>query len=74
MLSLKLADLFASRDNISAKLQEGVATLCGLEIHLNLDTPLMSDEQRRALNPMTFTVSRVSNIPVPISQEKYVIP
>lgn len=70
VLSIKLADLFASHTSVTAALKEGVANLKDFEISLCLETPLMSEEQRRALNPMTVTVKQCHNLP-PLSLTEY---
>ena len=70
VLSIKLADLFASHTSVTTSLKEGVANLKDFEISLCLETPLMSEEQRQALNPMTVTVKQCHNLP-PLSLAEY---
>ena len=61
-LSMKVADLFGSQDTISTNVSKGVADIKYLEISLCLDTPLMSEKQRRRLNPVEFTVGRATGL------------
>ncbi len=60
---MKFADLFGSRNTINAKIEESVRNVKDLQVSLSLDSSLMSDKQRRQLNPMEFTIEDATNIP-----------
>jgi hypothetical protein len=72
-LSIKLADLFASRDSLTVSVKDENSEMKYFEISMHFETPLMSDWQRQLLNPMTFTVNSCSSLPFlpPEETEKY---
>ena len=66
VLKIKMADLFAvGEDSVSACLGKEVANLKAFEVSVNLESPLLLEELSRALNPMTVTVCRATNLPPP---------
>lgn len=66
MLEIKMADLFAvGKESVSADLEKGVGILKAFEVSVNLESPLLSEELSRALNPMTITVCKATNLPPP---------
>lgn len=70
-LSIKLSDLFDSRDKVTVSTctKDSGNEIKYCEITLQMETPLMSDWQRRSLNPMTVTIMDCSSMP-PISSYK----
>ncbi len=69
ILSINFADLFAGRDHVKAKIRKGVGNVKDLEVCLSLATPLMSEKQRKKLNPMEFIIGQASNLPPYIGNE-----
>lgn len=69
-LSLNIADLFATRTSVSAKFGGAVGDLRGVEVAINLETPLMSDALMHELNPMTVTIGQLTNLPSPLIQSE----
>ncbi|CAI8036981.1 Uncharacterized protein FLJ43738 [Geodia barretti] len=65
LLRLKMADLFAKRDSISAKMDTSTDNIRVFEVSVSLESPLMSDAHRRTLNPTVITVHRAINLPPP---------
>ena len=61
-----MADLFSSRSGVSAKFGRAIADLRGLEVSIDLETPLMSDALMQELNPMTVTIGQLTNLPCPL--------
>ena len=68
VLSMKFTNLFGSQDSISAKITDAVGNVKDLDVSLSLDTPLMSEKQRRQLNPMEFIIQQATNLP-PLENE-----
>jgi hypothetical protein len=63
LLRLKMADLFAKRDSISAKMETSTDNIRVFEVSVSLESPLMSDAHRQSLNPTMITVLRAINLP-----------
>lgn len=56
---------------VTNRLKTPVPGIEDMFIQLKLDAPLMSEEQRKELNPMIFTIKRASNLPnTPMSYDE----
>ena len=70
-LSIKLADLFGSCNVIKSSTKD-VAELKYFEVSLQLESPLMTDGQRKLLSPMTITINDCCSMPTPSEEiERY---
>ena len=49
--------------NVTNRLKSPVPGIEDMFIQLKLDAPLMSDQQRKELNPMILTVKSATNLP-----------
>ena len=64
VLEIKMADLFAVRgEKISVKMNKEANNLKDFNVFVSLENKLMSEELSRALNPMTITVHKATNLP-----------
>lgn len=56
---------------VTNRLKTPVPGIEDMFIQLKLDAPLMSEEQRKELNPMIFTIKSASNLPnTPMSYDE----
>ena len=62
-VQVKLSALFTGSKSINCRLAGPVGTIEDLVITLTVDTPLLSEPQRKALNPMIIKVSSACNMP-----------
>ncbi|KAL8603356.1 hypothetical protein ACOMHN_039719 [Nucella lapillus] len=63
MVPFRMALLFSGMQSITSRLQQPVAGVEDLFITVSLDQPLLSEDQKRALNPMIITVKSVTDMP-----------
>ncbi|XP_076468773.1 uncharacterized protein LOC143299450 isoform X2 [Babylonia areolata] len=63
VVPFRMALLFSGMQTITSRLQQPVNGVEDLFITVSLDQPLLSEEQKRALNPMIITVKSVTNMP-----------
>lgn len=68
VLSIKLSDLFADEKNVKVYVKDGIAELAYYEVSASLETPLMSEQQRRILNPMTIIIKDCT-LPPPLLKQ-----
>ena len=68
---VKLSALFTGVSSINNRLQNAIGTVEDVVITLSVDTPLLSEPQRKALNPMIIRVLSACNMPSnPLSYEE----
>eukprot|EP00794_Sanderia_malayensis_P005993 gene5993-6689_t len=62
-IPVKLSALFTGTKFISSRLESATGTVEDLVISLSLDAPLLSEPQKRVLNPLVIKVSNATNMP-----------
>nr|XP_022302036.1 uncharacterized protein LOC111110021 isoform X1 [Crassostrea virginica]XP_022302037.1 uncharacterized protein LOC111110021 isoform X1 [Crassostrea virginica]XP_022302039.1 uncharacterized protein LOC111110021 isoform X1 [Crassostrea virginica] len=63
MVPIRMAMFFSGLKNVTNRLKSPVPGIEDMFIQLKLDAPLMSDQQRKELNPMILTVKNATNLP-----------
>ena len=63
LIKLRLCLLFAGTKSITERLGCKVNGIEDLMVTVSLDKPLLSDEQRKDLNPMVIKLCSVNNLP-----------
>jgi hypothetical protein len=62
-IKLRLSLLFAGSKSITERLGNKVNGLEDLMVTVSLDKPLLSDEQKKSLNPMVIKMCSVNDLP-----------
>lgn len=71
VIQLAMSDLFGKPGAISSQLDGPVKNIQGLEVTISLATPLIPEQIKRELNPLTITIVKATGLPdKPISQEE----
>ncbi|CAH1783576.1 unnamed protein product [Owenia fusiformis] len=71
VIPIRMAEFFAGVKTVTRRLEDPVHGVDDVFITVNLDKPLMSEEQRMQLNPMIIKVHSATNMPnSPITQEE----
>ena len=65
MLPLPLASLYGHSPTLTSTLPQGRVDLRDMRVTLEVEESLMSDQQRRDLNPLCITVCQARGIPPP---------
>lgn len=71
-LSLPLAPLYGLSPTITSSLDQDIRDLKDMKVTVEVENTLMSDDQRRTLNPLCITVCQARGIPLVPSRTKSV--
>ncbi|XP_056000936.1 uncharacterized protein LOC130048351 isoform X2 [Ostrea edulis] len=63
MVPIRMGLFFSGMKSITNRLDSPIPGIEDMFIQLKLDTPLMSDKQKKELNPMILTVRNATNLP-----------
>ena len=63
-LHINFSELFSNKKRASCQLAGPLKDLKAFEVCVTLETPLMSEHQCRALNPLSITIRQVRSLPL----------
>ncbi|XP_062581954.1 uncharacterized protein LOC134243735 isoform X3 [Saccostrea cucullata] len=63
MVPIRMAMFFSGMKNVTNRLKSPVPGIEDMFLQLKLDVPLMSEQQKKELNPMIITIKNATNLP-----------